>query len=76
MTECPSCHNLPVSSMVQSGFPAQEGAEVNYFRFVLTEIKNDQNPKMEHKHSVPRKKNEKREHKVQILSFPQLERSP
>lgn len=48
---------------------------MSYFRFLLTGIKNDQNPKMEHKDSVPRNKNEKREQKVQILSFPQLERS-
>lgn len=29
---------------------------MSYFRFLLTRIKNDQKPKVEHKHSVPRKK--------------------
>lgn len=43
---------------------------MSYFRFLLTGIKNDQKPKVEHKHSIPRGK-KIREHKVQILLFPE-----
>lgn len=32
---------------------------MSYFRFLLRGIKNDQKPKVAHKHSVPRKKNKR-----------------
>lgn len=49
---------------------------MSYFRFLLPGIKNDQKPKVEHKHSVTRKKKKRKEStRFKFFHFLDLERS-
>lgn len=49
---------------------------MSYFTFLLTGIKNDQKPKVEHKQSVPREKKKRKEStRFKFFCFLNLERS-